>query len=133
MYEMHSVHLKLVIQIFKISIKNFSMALNLSLVLLLACVFSVSQTSGRILTKCEAVEELDKAKVGRSWISNYICIMEHESGFDTSKISPRAHKSSKAYGIFQITSDRSIAVFPDPVATAINDARTFWTMTWGMI
>lgn len=74
------------------------------LFLALLMVLIAEQVQGKILKKCEAVRELDKAKVPRSMISNWICLMQSESKMNTSLITGPKTASSYSYGIFQINS-----------------------------
>ncbi|XP_014218156.1 lysozyme c-1 [Copidosoma floridanum] len=75
------------------------------LVLLAIVVAATAPSEGRILGQCEAAQALAIAGVSRSFVSNYVCIMKNESGINTSKKTGPGHKSSYAYGVFQITSD----------------------------
>jgi len=59
---------------------------------------------GKIFQKCEAVKELERAKISRSLISNWICLMQSESGMDTKKVTGPKAASSYSYGILQINS-----------------------------
>ncbi|KZC10414.1 PREDICTED: lysozyme c-1-like [Dufourea novaeangliae] len=61
-------------------------------------------TKAKILTKCDAVRELQRHKISRSLISNWICLMENESGLNTQLITGPKTASSYSYGIFQINS-----------------------------
>ncbi|XP_017893366.1 lysozyme c-1-like [Ceratina calcarata] len=74
------------------------------LILALLIVLIADQVQGKILAKCDAVKELDKAKVPRSMISNWICLMQSESKMNTSLITGPKTASSYSYGIFQINS-----------------------------
>lgn len=76
----------------------------LCLVLSLLAVLIGSQVEGRILTQCEAVQELQRAKVQRSLISNWVCLMESESGMNTQLVTGPKTASSYSFGIFQINS-----------------------------
>ena len=61
-------------------------------------------TQAKILTQCEAVQELTKGGVSRTFISNFVCLMQNESGLDTRKITGPKAQSSYSYGVFQINS-----------------------------
>lgn len=61
--------------------------------------------SATIIPKCTAVQALVKARINRSFISHYICIMKYESNFDTSKRTGPGSRCSYSHGIFQISSD----------------------------
>ncbi|XP_034943356.1 lysozyme c-1-like [Chelonus insularis] len=62
--------------------------------------------SARILSECDAARELTKAKISRTFLSNWVCLMKSESGLDTNKISGPGVASSYSYGIFQISSSQ---------------------------
>ncbi|XP_076765598.1 lysozyme c-1 [Xylocopa sonorina] len=64
------------------------------------------QTDAKILTQCEAALELQKAKVTRTLISNWVCLMQSESGLDTQLVTGPKTASSYSYGVFQISSSK---------------------------
>ena len=72
--------------------------------LFLILIVLVWTTQAKVLTQCEAVQELQKGGVPRTFISNYVCLMENESGLDTRKITGPKTASSYSYGVFQINS-----------------------------
>ncbi|KOC66564.1 Lysozyme [Habropoda laboriosa] len=76
--------------------------------LILACMAVVlslgNHVEAKILTECQAVQELTKAKISRSLISNWVCLMESVSGLDTQLVTGPKTASSYNYGIFQISS-----------------------------
>ncbi|CAK9827318.1 Lysozyme c-1 [Anthophora retusa] len=76
----------------------------LILTLLTAGFFITSHVEAKILAECEAVQELTKAKIPRSLISNWVCLMESVSGLDTQLVTGPKTASSYNYGIFQISS-----------------------------
>lgn len=59
---------------------------------------------GKILTECEIVQQLQQARISRSDISSWICLMQSESGLNTNLITGPKTASSYSYGIFQINS-----------------------------
>ncbi|KZC10416.1 PREDICTED: lysozyme-like [Dufourea novaeangliae] len=59
---------------------------------------------GRILTHCEAMHELQRAGTSRTYISSWICLMQNESGMNTSLVTGPKSASSFSFGIFQINS-----------------------------
>lgn len=59
-----------------------------------------------MLTECEAVSELQRARISRSMISNWVCLMKSESGLDTRRVTGPKTMSSFSYGILQINSAR---------------------------
>lgn len=59
---------------------------------------------GKVYTRCEAAAELQRAGISRTWISNWVCLMESESGLDTTKTTGPKTASSYSYGILQINS-----------------------------
>ncbi|XP_043473424.1 lysozyme c-1-like [Leptopilina heterotoma] len=63
-----------------------------------------SPAQGKVLTQCEAAQELVKGGVSRSFISNFVCLMKSESGLDTRKKTGPKTMSSYCYGVFQINS-----------------------------
>ncbi|CAL7950544.1 unnamed protein product [Xylocopa violacea] len=79
----------------------------LCLVLPLVVILLVGgQAEAKILTQCEAARELQKAKVTRSLISNWVCLMQSESGLDTQLVTGPKTASSYSYGVFQINSSK---------------------------
>ncbi|KAK5649123.1 hypothetical protein RI129_004015 [Pyrocoelia pectoralis] len=58
-------------------------------------------TEGKIFTKCGLVEELNLRNFPRSFIGQWVCMIESESGKDTSKVYEKAN-GSKNLGLFQI-------------------------------
>ncbi|EFN75279.1 lysozyme c-1 [Harpegnathos saltator] len=75
-------------------------------VILLVSIVALSQlpAEGKILAQCDVVREMMRAKVSRSFISNWICLMQSESGLDTSKVTGPKGASSYSFGILQINS-----------------------------
>lgn len=71
---------------------------------LLAFAAILLKVQGKILTQCEAVRELQRAKVSRTLMSNWVCLMKSESGMDTRLITGPKTASSYSFGIFQINS-----------------------------
>ncbi|EZA48559.1 hypothetical protein DMN91_001138 [Ooceraea biroi] len=63
-----------------------------------------SPAESKVYQQCEAVKQLEKAKISRSLISNWICLMQSESGMDTTKVTGPKAASSYSYGILQINS-----------------------------
>ncbi|OAD61077.1 Lysozyme c-1 [Eufriesea mexicana] len=74
------------------------------LVLFLLAVLIRSQVEAKVLSLCEAVQELQRAKITRTMISNWVCLMQSESGLDTQLVTGPKTASSYNYGIFQISS-----------------------------
>ncbi|XP_014205697.1 lysozyme-like [Copidosoma floridanum] len=73
----------------------------------LLVVVSRQPSSARILKKCDAASELRRSKViNKSFIAHLVCVMQHESKFNTSLIRGPGSKSSYSYGVFQISSDK---------------------------
>lgn len=71
---------------------------------LIAFVALILHAQGKILGQCEAVRELQRAKISRSLISNWVCLMQSESGLDTRLVTGPKTASSYSYGVFQINS-----------------------------
>ncbi|EDW02436.1 GH19892 [Drosophila grimshawi] len=76
-----------------------SSAIVLSLILLL----SLSETQSKLLTRCQLAKELLRHDFPRSYLSNWVCLVESESGRSTSK-SMQLPNQSVSYGLFQINS-----------------------------
>lgn len=74
--------------------------------LFLTLILFIYTANGKVLTPCEAAQELAKGGVTRSFISNFVCVMKSESGFDTRKKTGPKALSSFNYGIFQINSSK---------------------------
>lgn len=79
--------------------------------LALACYLTCQQASARILTKCQAAKELSTANIDRTFISNFVCVMQNDGNFNTSLKTGPGHKASYSYGIFQISSDEWCSAF----------------------
>ncbi|XP_076241860.1 lysozyme c-1 [Calliopsis andreniformis] len=71
---------------------------------ILAVLLIDGQVDAKILTECEAVRELQQAQIPRSLISNWICLMQSESGLNTQLVTGPKTASSYSFGIFQINS-----------------------------
>lgn len=74
------------------------------ILLVLAIVTVRSSVEGKIYTNCEAVRELQRAKISNAFISNWICLMQSESKMNTALVTGPKTASSYSYGIFQINS-----------------------------
>lgn len=61
---------------------------------------------GKILEQCDAVKELERAKISKTLISNWVCLMQSESGMNTALVTGPKTASSYSYGIFQINSSK---------------------------
>ncbi|XP_064547018.1 lysozyme [Drosophila montana] len=79
--------------------KSKAIVLSLSLILLL----SLSATQSKLLTRCQLAKELLRHDFPRSYLSNWVCLVESESGRSTSK-SMQLPNQSVSYGLFQINS-----------------------------
>lgn len=73
-------------------------------ILSLLAVLIDSRAEGRILTECEAVQELQRGKIQRTLISNWVCLMQSESGMNTRLVTGPKTASSFSFGVFQINS-----------------------------
>ncbi|KAH8260982.1 hypothetical protein KR044_001591 [Drosophila immigrans] len=73
----------------------------LSIVLLLS--LSPAETQSKLLTRCQLAKELLRHDFPRSYLSNWVCLVESESGRSTSK-SMQLPNQSVSYGLFQINS-----------------------------
>ncbi|XP_018325079.1 lysozyme-like [Agrilus planipennis] len=73
-------------------------------VLIIAVLFlCFTQVSCKVYTKCGLALELSRRSFPRSFIGNWVCMIESESSKDTSKVTTKAN-GSKNLGIFQINS-----------------------------
>ncbi|XP_030368954.1 lysozyme [Scaptodrosophila lebanonensis] len=63
----------------------------------------MSQTQAKLLTRCQLAKELLRHDFPRSYLSNWVCLVESESGRSTSK-SMQLPNQSVSYGLFQINS-----------------------------
>ncbi|SPP73821.1 lysozyme [Drosophila guanche] len=78
--------------------KGGALVLVLNLLLL-----TQSQTEAKLLTRCQLAKELLRHDFPRSYLSNWVCLVESESGRSTSK-SMQLPNQSVSYGLFQINS-----------------------------
>ena len=77
------------------------MAADYRLFLFLIIILSINTDEAKIFTKCPLAKELDKSGINRSFIANWICLAQAESGLDSQKTTQIA-VGSMSYGIFQI-------------------------------
>ncbi|XP_072391067.1 lysozyme-like isoform X2 [Diabrotica undecimpunctata] len=63
----------------------------------------VGTIDGKVYTKCGLTQELLRIGFSRSLVGNWVCMIESESGKDTSKQVNKAN-GGKALGLFQINS-----------------------------
>ncbi|KYN05860.1 Lysozyme c-1 [Cyphomyrmex costatus] len=77
---------------------------SLVILFVLTIVIVHSSVEGKIFGRCEAVKELQKARISRSFLSNWVCLMESESGMNTALMTGPKTASSYSYGILQINS-----------------------------
>lgn len=63
-----------------------------------------SPVEGKIYTNCEAAKELQRAKINRSFFSNWICLMQSESRMNSTLMTGPKAASSYSFGILQISS-----------------------------
>ncbi|XP_066583186.1 lysozyme-like [Prorops nasuta] len=61
-------------------------------------------SESKILTPCEAVQQLTRAHISKTFMSNWVCLMQSESGMNTRLITGPKSASSYSYGVFQINS-----------------------------
>ncbi|EDV35995.1 uncharacterized protein Dana_GF12750 [Drosophila ananassae] len=78
--------------------KGVALILVLNLLLL-----SQWETESKLLTRCQLAKELLRHDFPRSYLSNWVCLVESESGRSTSK-SMQLPNQSVSYGLFQINS-----------------------------
>ncbi|XP_015599045.1 lysozyme [Cephus cinctus] len=72
----------------------------------LCCLSLAWDAESRVLSVCDAVRELQSARISRSLISNWVCLMQSESNLNTELVTGPKTASSYSYGIFQINSSR---------------------------
>lgn len=65
-----------------------------------------SPVEGKIFPVCEVVKELQRAKISKSLFSNWVCLMQSESGMNTSLMTGPKRASSYSFGILQISSSK---------------------------
>ncbi|XP_062609970.1 lysozyme C, milk isozyme-like [Saccostrea cucullata] len=63
---------------------------------------TVLAVSGKTFNKCELAKELARHGVAHGDIANYVCMAEHESGFNTHIRSAANSDGTHDHGIFQI-------------------------------
>ncbi|EDW74033.1 uncharacterized protein Dwil_GK21589 [Drosophila willistoni] len=64
----------------------------------------ISKVQSKKYLRCELTRDLvEKYNFDKTFLSNWICLVEHESALDTSKITTKEN-NSKNYGLFQINS-----------------------------
>lgn len=75
-------------------------------VILLVSVITITHLSveGKTMLPCDVMKELTRAKISRSFMSNWICLMQSESGLNTRLVTGPKTASSYSYGILQINS-----------------------------
>ncbi|KAH8280480.1 hypothetical protein KR018_007940 [Drosophila ironensis] len=61
------------------------------------------KAEAKLLTRCQLAKELLRHDFPRSYLSNWVCLVESESGRSTSK-SMQLPNQSVSYGLFQINS-----------------------------
>lgn len=63
-----------------------------------------SPVEGKTYTQCEAAKELERAGISKTYISNWVCLMQSESKMNTALLTGPKTASSYSHGIFQINS-----------------------------
>ncbi|KAK9892100.1 hypothetical protein WA026_018303 [Henosepilachna vigintioctopunctata] len=66
-------------------------------------VFSNQSVHAKVYTRCGLTKQLLDLNFSRTFIGNWVCLIESESGKDTSKVTIRAN-GRKGLGLFQIKS-----------------------------
>ncbi|KAI9582380.1 lysozyme [Glossina fuscipes] len=82
--------------------KNFCVTRYLVLLLLLIFNF-LAKNQAKMFTRCQLAKELLRHDFPRSYLSNWVCLVENESGRSTSKVTQLPNQSV-SYGLFQINS-----------------------------
>lgn len=70
-------------------------------VCVLALFENVYDVEGKVFTKCGLTKELLNNGFERSFVGNWVCLIESESSKNTSKVTNKANGST-SYGLFQI-------------------------------
>lgn len=73
-------------------------------ILSILVITTIHLLEGKILAQCEAVKELERAKIERTFMSNWVCLMQSESGMNTRLVTGPKTASSYSFGILQINS-----------------------------
>lgn len=77
------------------------------MILFVLTIVSIGLTvEGKIVPVCDAVKELERAKISKTLFSNWICLMQSESGMNTALLTGPKTASSYSHGILQINSAR---------------------------
>jgi len=71
--------------------------------LALSCLCILTQSNAKMFTRCHLAKELLRHDFPRSYLSNWVCLVENESGRSTSKVMQLPNQSV-SYGLFQINS-----------------------------
>ncbi|XP_013111753.1 lysozyme c-1 [Stomoxys calcitrans] len=83
----------------RVKLKLFS-----SIAIVLLLLNCASPVVGKKYLRCELSRELvEKYKINKTFLSNWICLIEHESDRDTKKVTRLGNGENK-FGIFQISS-----------------------------
>ncbi|XP_026462496.1 lysozyme-like [Ctenocephalides felis] len=70
------------------------------------CIVIFTVSEAKVFTRCELSKELNKLNFPRSFLSNWVCLVESESERTTSKMTGPLPNGSYSYGIFQINSKK---------------------------
>ncbi|XP_046750420.1 lysozyme-like [Diprion similis] len=65
----------------------------------------IEEAQAKRLTRCEAARHLQRGGISRSFISNWLCLMETVSNLQTDVVLGPQRGSIYTYGIFQISSN----------------------------
>ncbi|KAK0093752.1 hypothetical protein PV326_012758 [Microctonus aethiopoides] len=75
-------------------------------IIAIGIILSATEINAKVLPMCTAVQELKRGGISNTYISNWVCLMKHESGLETSLVTGPGTASSYSYGVFQINSNK---------------------------
>lgn len=76
----------------------------LAVTIVVGGLFLLSLSEARILKKCEAVKELLRGGVSRTFLTSFLCIMQNDGHMDTALKTGPGTAASFSHGVFQINS-----------------------------
>lgn len=72
----------------------------LSIIFTITC--ALLQVKSKIYTKCEFAKTMDRAEFPRDELPDWVCLVQHESNFNTEAINKENTDGSYDWGIFQV-------------------------------
>ncbi|XP_005187512.3 lysozyme [Musca domestica] len=85
------------------SLKMFNFKNSAALWALIYFTLLPPECTSKMFTRCQLAKELLRHDFPRSYLSNWVCLVENESGRSTSKVMQLSNQSV-GYGLFQINS-----------------------------